>query len=192
MVGYFSNAAGRLVEVVGVVTALVFLFEVTTANRSLPSIDLDTAEGTDTFEFFEANNRAVVYVSFSLSRDMFQDPSLDLFSDPIIIDAVGRFGGAVLLLDWQSLSSSYLAKVDDHRAEDYSLGFQGPAYARLFEAEGLSYIELTESPFTDSVAERAKCSEHLFGQSVAQKVYRYVAGCMLKAAAPPETYKTFD
>ena len=187
MVRYFSDLARRLVEVVGVVTALVFVFEITTANRSLPSLDLDSAEGTSAFEFFEANNRAVVYVSFSLDLSMFQDPSSEFYTDPISVETFGSLGGAVLLVDWQSLSTSYLAAIDDHRAEDLSLTFRGPAYARLFEAKGLPYVELLASPFTDSVLERAKCSEHLLGQSSAGKVYRYVAGCMLNAIAPPKS-----
>ncbi|MBN9672924.1 hypothetical protein [Roseibium aggregatum] len=188
MIKYLSNALGRFVEVVGVVTALVFVFELTTANRGLPSIDLDATEKISAFKFFEANNRVVVYISFSLDRDMFKDASTGLYSDPIRVDALGNLGGAVLLVNWQSLSNSYLAEIDDHRAEDLSFAFRGPAYARLFEAEGLPYVELIASPFTDSVLERAKCAEHLFGQSTFQKVYRYVAGCMLNAVATPKTY----
>lgn len=106
MVRYFSDLARRLVEVVGVVTALVFVFEITTANRNLPSLDLDSAEGTSAFEFFEANNRTVVYVSFSLDRSMFQDPSSGFYTDPISVETFGSLGGAVLLVDWQSLSTS--------------------------------------------------------------------------------------
>jgi hypothetical protein len=185
---YIFNALGRLVDVVGVVTALVFVFEVTTANRSLPSINLNSAEGVSAFEFFQANNRTIVYVSFTLNRDLFLDPSSELFSDPIVVDAIDSLGGAVLLLDWQSLSGSYIAEVDDQRAEDLSIAFQGPTYARIFEAEGVPYVELIAAPFTDSLVERARCSEQLFGQSAVQTFYRYVAGCMLNAASPSPAF----
>ncbi|WP_157815010.1 hypothetical protein [Sagittula sp. P11] len=189
MVEYFSKALRRLVEVVGVVTALVFVFEVTTANRSLPSIDLGDFEVENPLDFFEVNNRSVIYVSFDLHRGIFADASIEMYNDKIAVDLVESLGAPVFLVNWESLSNSYLADASDQRAEDLSLAFSGPAYARLFEAEGVPYVELVAPPFTDSVLERAKCSEHILGQSTFQKIYRYVAGCMLNTVAPPKPFR---
>jgi hypothetical protein len=173
------NFIGKFVEIVGVVTALVFVFEVTLADRTLPTIDLTVPE-TKPIDFFKEHNRTTVFVSLAVDRDMVASPETDLYADTIVLDTLSNLSEAILLVDWNSLSSSYLAEINDYRAEDLSFSFHGPAYARMYESEGQQYIELTAAPFTDSVADRAKCSELLKDKSGLAYSFRYIASCMLK------------
>ena len=174
----------RFVELIGIVTALVFVFEATTAKRSFPAFDGMAETSLNGFEFFDQNNGSIVYVELFFDRDNFEGLSSDEELEILFYGLTGfeRNTGAVGVLKWSSLTRSNLINIVDDRAEDLSFSIAGPVFVKIHEGEGVKYVELFPAPYTEMVAGRANCTELLLGAEGVSFFYKYIAGCMLGLA----------
>lgn len=168
-----KNTAFKLGEYVGLLASIVFMFELTTTDRHLQFFDA-TGSKLGLSNFLMKNDRKIVLLNFNAHQDSIEE----LYPEDGEIE-VHLGNDKTIYVDWKNIAVQPLTKAFENRAEDESFGFEGPVFVTIEEAEGDEYIRLKPAPYTDSIAERARCSKALLNSNGLRYVYLYMKRCML-------------
>ena len=168
----------RTAEVLAITSSLIFFYELTTADRYLSALDVNAATHEERRDFIETNDRSIVYLDLSLARDNYFDAkgcAVDA-GQPILATS---FPSAYLtVIDRDLIGANILTRVVNECDEDFSIRFTGPVYIAQSEQEGIPELRITAAPFTDVIAERARCTEVLLDERGLRWLRRYIAACM--------------
>lgn len=168
-----------LAEVVTLVTAIIFVYELFFANRLLPEFNVSTASSDEVLSFYNKSNGGVAYVNFSFDQNDL--PSVLNIEDPEIFfsRAMNDSLELTFIIPVDRLLSNPYSIINDYRAEDYSFHFEGPVHINAYEGEGMPYIRMDKAPITDSIERKTHCTRSVKDTSGASFIFSYIWYCIL-------------
>jgi hypothetical protein len=163
----------RMGEYIGLLTSLIFAYELIAADRHLPILERSKPR-PEIGDFLIENDRELIFIDFSSDSIGLADvyPKNEEF---LIELEAGRY----LQFDWNEIKTQPLIQATEERAEDQAFYFVGAVFVAIEEGEGDKYIKLIPAPYTDTTASRSTCSKALLGTDSFQYLKQYIFQCML-------------
>jgi hypothetical protein len=166
---YFWRIILRFTEVVGVMTACVFVFEAIAKDRGLPHLFFEEFSAEEVHSFFSENAGQPIYVDFHIYEGNISAEDATYFGD----------WGVLTIADVVSLRQNPLLITTNDLSETGDFYFKGPVFVLYELREGDTHVELVQPPYLDSLAQRAQCASLTRNYSGLRYAYRYTMGCIL-------------
>ena len=158
----------RFTEVVGVVTAVIFVFEAIAKDRSLPHLYFGEYSSQEIGLFLSENAGQPIYVDFHVDEVNVSGNDAIYFED----------WGVLTIVDFVSLRENPLLFTANDLSESGDFYFKGPVFVLYEIREGEPHVELVQPPYLDSLAQRAHCASLTRDFSGLRYVFRSAAGCI--------------
>ena len=193
-----SKWALKLGEYLALVATIVFFVELTTTDRTFPSIDATSldddidansaAERRSVFvEFLRNHRNSLIYLELSIGEDIDYEGYTGRICGPqpdvgecIYNPYIGILPDEDpwISVNWNDLSDNRLVFGIEQSEELFGIYFWGTVFIKWFEAEGDEYIQIEAPPYTDEVARPSNCASELFGKKGLDYAWTYVGYCM--------------
>lgn len=188
--GFMRLSIGRFTEVIAVLTGLVFIFEVTTADRYFPYFtNLNNSSPQDFRVFATENDGELVYLVLDLHHnDIVEDSWFDgnEYSDSQVwfqgIKGLERGGNDYGVMYAAQMRAhpliDYTVENMDEDIEDNATYLRGPVLLKSREYDKGFAINIYAAPYTETIANRADCSSKIRQSGGFEFLKTYTLNCM--------------